>query len=202
MIKAIVYDFDGMVFEEPHFYTEELEIKYGIPLKESLFSDDPRYLDCKKGKITLNQFLKNYYEKWRKYPKYQLRFEEAKKEWFEFAKINEEIIKIAKRLKGQGIVNLILTNNTRERIEYLDKKHQLSKIFGIIGSYDLGILKPHPAFYKILKEKFKLKPEEILCFDNKEKNIKGLKKLGFKAVIYKRVGDFKSELKKAKLWTN
>ena len=196
MIKAVVYDFDGMVFEEPHFYTKELEIKYKIPIKESLFSDDPNYLDCKKGKITLNQFLKNYYEKWRRYPKYQLRFEEAKKEWFEFAKINKEIIKIGKKLKEQGIVNLILTNNTRERVDYLNEKHHLSKVFEIIGSYDLGVLKPHPSFYEILKEKYQLKPAEILYFDDKEKNVSFLKKLGFKAELYLGIRDFKKKLDK------
>lgn len=194
MIKAVVFDLDGMVFEEPHYYTEELEIKYGIPLKDSLFSNDPNYLDCKMGKITLDDFLRPYYKKWRKYPKYKLTFAEAKKEWFEFAQINREIIDIAKQLKEKGIINLILTNNTKERVEYLSEKYHLSETFEIVGSYDLGVLKPDPAFYQVLKERYRLKFSEILYFDDKKETIGTLKKLGFPAVLYQDVEDFKKRM--------
>jgi HAD superfamily hydrolase (TIGR01509 family) len=180
MIKAVVYDLDGMVFEEPRFYTEDLKLRFGLPLEVTVFAKDPTYLNCKKGKISFDEFFKPYYKKWRRYPKYKFSYQQAIKNWFEFAKINKEIVEIAKKLKEKRIVNLILTNNTRRRVQYLDKKYQLSKIFEIIGSYDLGALKPDPIFYKILKEKYNLKPEEILYFDDKEKNVKFLKKLGFK----------------------
>lgn len=196
MIKGVVFDLDGMIFEEPHFYTEELEIKYGISIKDSLFSEDSNYLDCKKGKMTLDDFLKPYYEKWKKYPKYKLTLEEAKKEWFGFAKINSEIIDIAKQLKRKGILNFVMTNNSKERVDYLDEKHRLSKTFEIIGSYDLGVLKPNPVFYRVLKEKYHLKYSEILYFDDKKENVKALKELGFKAALYQDVEDFKRKLEK------
>lgn len=194
MIKAVVYDLDGMVLTAPRLYTEELELKYGIPIRESLFSSDRRYLDCKKGKITLDEFLKPYYKKWKKYPKVDLSFEDAKKDWFDFSRINSEVVEIAKKLKRKEMINLILTNNTRERIDYLDKKYNLSETFEIIGSYDLGVLKPDPAFYKVLEEKYNLKPEEVLIFDDKEENIEELKKFGFKAEIYHSIDDFKKIL--------
>jgi HAD superfamily hydrolase (TIGR01509 family) len=194
MIKAVVFDLDGMVFKEPHYYTEELEIKYGIPLKDSLFSNDPNYLDCKKGKIKLDQFLGPYYKRWRKYPKYRLTLEETKREWFEFAKINKEVFDIARRLKEKGILNLIMTNNTRERVEFLDRKYHFSKIFEIIGSYNLGVLKPDLNFYQILKDKYRLQFSEVLYFDDKKDTVEVLKKLGFKAEIYHSVEEFKKTL--------
>jgi HAD superfamily hydrolase (TIGR01509 family) len=196
MIKAIVYDLDGMVFKEPHYYTEEMEKKFGIPLKDSLFSKDPRYLACKRGEISLDKFLKPYFRKWQKYPKFKLTLEQAKKDWFDFAKINKKIVKIAKLLKEKGVVNLIMTNNSRERIKYLDKKYRLSDFFEIIGSYDLGVLKPNPAFYQVLKKKYGLKPNEVLYFDDKKETVKTLKKFGFKAVVYRNFSQFCQELKK------
>jgi HAD superfamily hydrolase (TIGR01509 family) len=194
VIKAVIFYLDGMVFKEPRYYTEELEIKYGIPLKDSLFSEDPNYLDCKRGKITLDEFLNPYYERWRKYPRYKLTFTQAEKEWFEFAQIDEEIIGIAEQLKARGIINFIMTNNTRERVEYLDKKYRLSKIFEIIGSFNLGVLKPNPSFYQILKDKYRLQFNEVLYFDDKEETVEVLKKLGFKAEIYHSVEEFKKVL--------
>jgi len=194
MIKAIAFDLDGMVFKEPRFYTEELEIKYGIPIEDSLFSDDPTYLACKRGEISIKEFLQPYYEKWQKHPKFTLTLDDAIKEWFEFARINKEMIEIAKELKNKGIMNFILTNNTRERTEYLDRKYNLSETFKIRGSYDLGVLKSDPCFYQILEKEYGLLPEEVLFFDDKKKNIEYLQNLGFKAAIYHNINDFKKKL--------
>ncbi len=199
MIKAVVYDLDGMVFTEPRFYTESLKLRFGLPLKVTVFARDKSYLDCRKGEITFDEFFRPYYQKWRQYPKYQFSYKKAIKDWFEFAQINKEVVEVAKKLKKKGIINLILTNNTRARVKYLDKKHQLSKIFEIIGSYDVGALKPNPKFSQVLKEKYKLKPEEALCFDDKKERIKALKKIGFKATVYQGIRDFKNKLKKAGL---
>jgi len=199
MIKAVIYDLDGMVFKELHYYTEEMENKFGIPLQDSLFSKDPHYLACKRGEISLDEFLKPYFRRWQKYPKFKLTLKEAKKDWFDFAKIDNKIIKIAKLLKEKGIVNLIVTNNSRERIKYLDKKYHLSDYFEIIGSYDLGVLKPNPAFYQVLKKKYGLKPNEVLYFDDKKETVETLKKLGFQAVVYQNFSQFSRELKKMRI---
>ena len=195
MIKAICFDMDGMVFIEPHYFTEELEVKYDIPLKDSLFSKDLAYGKCKKGEITLNDFLTPYYKKWKKYPKFKLSIKEAKKEWFDFTQINREVVDLAKKIKKAGMINAILTNNTRERIEYLDKKYNLSNIFIILGSYDVGELKPSPRFYKVFLNKVRLKPGEILIFDDKEETIQKLHQQGFKAEIYSGIEKFKGQLK-------
>lgn len=202
MIKAIVYDLDGMVFIEPHYFTEELELKYEIPLKESLFSKDSKYEDCKKGEISLDEFLFPYYRKWQKYPKFTLSFKESKKEWFDFAKVNKSIFDIAKKLKKKGVINVILTNNTKERVEYLIKKFDLLDIFEIIGSYEVGLLKPDPKFYDVFLKKYKLNPQEVLIFDDKEDTVDYLISRGFKAEIYSGIKEFLYQLIKYKINVN
>ncbi len=195
MIKAIIYDMDGMLFKEPHFFTKEMEIRYGIPIKDSLFSKDPKYDECKKGNITLNEFLAPYYEKWKEYPRFTLNIEEVKKEWFNFTEIQKEILEVAKTLKKKGILNIIITNNVKERTDYLQEKYNLSEIFEIIGSPDLGVLKPNSKFYDVLKDRFNLDPEDILYYDDKEGTISELKKQGFNALVYRGVEEFREELK-------
>lgn len=195
MIKVIAYDLDGMVVEEPHYYSKELELKYGISPDDIDFSNSRKYLECKMGKITLREFFKPYYEKWKKkYPKFNLSMEEAIKEWFDLAQLNEKVVNIAKSLKAKGIKSFILTNNTNERVEYLDKKYKLSDTFEIIGSYDLGVLKPNSAFYKVLQGKYKLLPKEVLIFDDKEDNIKKLIRFSFNAKVFSNVSDFRKAL--------
>ncbi|MBD3362574.1 HAD-IA family hydrolase [Candidatus Dojkabacteria bacterium] len=199
MIKAIVYDLDGMVLTAPRYYTEELENKYNIPLRVSLFSGDDSFNQCKKGEISFNEFFKPYYEKWIEYPKYNLTYEEAKQDWFKFSKLNKEIYKIAASLGTKGIKNLILTNNLKARIEYIDELYKLSDIFQIIGSYDLGLLKPDPKIYDKLLEKVDIKSSEVLIFDDKLESISKLKQFGFKAEIYENNTQFIDLLAKYKI---
>ena len=199
MIKAIVYDLDGMVFHEPHYFTQELEKRYGIPITESLFSKDPDYIACNEGKMSLDEFLRPYYEKWQKHEKFNLSFEETKQEWFDFSKVDPEMIELAKKLKQQGIRNVIATNNTRERIAYLREEHNLDDAFEIIGSFDLGVMKPAEEYFSKLMQKLGLKPEKVLYYDDKKSTITILQKLGFDAVIYRDIEKFKKNLKKKKI---
>jgi HAD superfamily hydrolase (TIGR01509 family) len=198
MIKAIVYDLDGMVFHAPHYFTEELEKKYGIPITESLFSKDFNYIACNEGKMTLDEFLAPYYERWRQHEKFNLSFEEAKQEWFDFSKIDPKMINFTKKLKKQGIVNVIATNNTRERIAYLREKYDLDETFEVIGSFDLGVMKPAKEYFLKVMDKLKLKPEEVLYYDDKESTIAKLKEFGFDAVVYRDMDGFKKDLEERK----
>ena len=198
MIKAIVYDLDGMIFHEPHYFTQELEKKYGIPITESLFSKDPNYIACNEGKMSLDEFLKPYYEKWRQHETFNLSFEEAKQGWFDFAKVDLEMIDFAKQLKTQGIINVIATNNTRERITYLREKYDLDDTFEIIGSFDLGVMKPAEKYFSKLMNQLGLQPEEVLYYDDNKETIAILKNLGFNALVYKDIEQFKKDLEKRK----
>jgi HAD superfamily hydrolase (TIGR01509 family) len=199
MIKAIVYDLDGMIFHEPHYFTQELEKRYGIPITESLFSKDPNYIACNEGKMSLDEFLKPYYERWTQHEKFNLSFEEAKQGWFSFAKVDPEMIELAKKLKNQGIMNIIATNNTRERITYLREKHDLDDTFETVGSFDLGVMKPAKEFFSKLMDQLGLQPDEVLYYDDSKETITILKNLGFNALVYRDIEQFKKDLKEREI---
>ena len=199
MIKAIVYDMDGMLFYEPHYFTAELEQLYGILKEESLFAKDPKYGACKRGEISLDEFFKPYYFKWQKHKRFNLSFEEAKGAWFDFTQIDEEVVALAKSLKQVGIKNIIATNNVRERTDYLREKNGLDETFVVFGSPDFGVMKPDEEFFTKLMNKLELKPEEVLYYDDKESTIAQLKKFGFDAVVYESIEKFKKDLEEIKI---
>ncbi len=202
MIKAIIYDLDGMLFHEPHYFTAELNKKYKLPTKELQFSKDSRYNECKKGNITLTKFLNPYFNMWQKHSEFKKNLKEIKEEWFNFAKLNKPLLNLAKKLKKKGIKNIIITNNTKERINYLNKKYKLKEIFIIIGSYDLGVIKPDNKFTKVLNDKLKLKSAEVLYYDDKESTIAVLKDIGFDALVYQNLEQFRRDLEERKIKIN
>ena len=66
-------------------------------------------------------------------------------------------------------------------IRRLSFSHLLMRWMGTLF-FQEEMAKPDPAFYKLFCERYSLKPEEIVFFDDREENINAAKKLGMRAV--------------------
>ena len=114
-------------------------------------------------------------------------------------KPNKELYKFALKLKKQGYKVAILSDQWPfSKQAYVLKKYY--KIFSpVIVSCDVKVRKPNLKIYKIILEKLKFKPQEIIFIDNQEWNLKPAKKLGMKTVLFKdnkqTINDVKKLLK-------
>ncbi|MBQ8038835.1 MAG: HAD-IA family hydrolase, partial [Lachnospiraceae bacterium] len=57
----------------------------------------------------------------------------------------------------------------------------LNDIDGKVVSYEIHKIKPDPAIYEYLLEKYDLKPEESVFFDDRLENTEAAEKLGIKS---------------------
>ncbi len=71
----------------------------------------------------------------------------------------------------------VLLNNHTEGAAF--KEH----IAGGVISYQVHAIKPDPAIYQHLFEKYNLKPEECLFFDDRQANVDGAKACGMDAIL-------------------
>jgi len=62
----------------------------------------------------------------------------------------------------------------------------------------LGVMKPAKEYFLKVMDKLKLKPEEVLYYDDKESTIAKLKEFGFDAVVYRDMDGFKKDLEERK----
>jgi HAD superfamily hydrolase (TIGR01509 family) len=100
-------------------------------------------------------------------------------------KVNPEIERLVKALKGKEYTTIICTNNFPARIKGLDEKFHFLENFDVkIFSYNIGVLKPDPKIYKEVGEITGLENEEILAVDNGKENIRTQKSLGFVTIWY------------------
>lgn len=58
-------------------------------------------------------------------------------------------------------------------------------IDGKVYSYEEKINKPDPRIYQILLNRYRLKPEEVLYFDDLSSNIEQAKQLGMHGIVFK-----------------
>ena len=53
---------------------------------------------------------------------------------------------------------------------------------GVVVSYAIHAVKPDYAIYRHIRDKYGLKAEESILFDDKEENVRAAEELGIKAV--------------------
>ena len=102
-----------------------------------------------------------------------------------------------RELKEKGYQVLVLSNLSdkvaRENPDALDF---LEYVDGGILSYRDGVIKPDPAIYRLLIDRYGLKPEECVFLDDIRKNLDAAKKFGIHTILFQNVDQAKEELKK------
>ena len=100
-----------------------------------------------------------------------------------------------KELKKKGYKLYLLTNITEDSFNYMNETINIDKIFdGGIYSYQEHLMKPNYDIYELLINKFKLKKDETIFFDDKEKNVVAANEISIKAVVFKSISDIENNL--------
>ncbi|MBQ9012222.1 MAG: HAD-IA family hydrolase [Bacilli bacterium] len=188
--KNLIFDVGGVIFDDGkdnmkkvvgEGYDQIYKKAYGKGFKECLLGN--------KKVSELIEDLKDdeLYEKL----KYVLSYENLN---VSYPIIKENFLYI-KSLKDNYDMYL-LTNITEDSYNYINSVIDIDSIFkGGIYSYQDGVVKPNFDIYNLLLEKYNLKKEECIFFDDKEKNVMAAKSLGIKSVVFKSLDDLKSSLK-------
>jgi len=181
MLKAVIFDFDGVIQNFPELVWRErkvflknhkaqleksdLEILLGLALSEQV-----TYIN-KKFKLSLTE-------------------DDFKKHRESIADIIEKELKILEGIKGliqtlkkKKIKMAIASNKPKAAIERDLKKFKLySKFDLILGKEDVAKPKPDPEMFFIAAKKLKVSPEECIMIEDAIHGIKGAKKAGMKTI--------------------
>ncbi len=85
-------------------------------------------------------------------------------------------------LKEDGYHIYLLTNYSSELMKsHLTLADFWKDIDGMVASYQLHVVKPDPVIYRTLLEKYQLKAEECVFFDDMASNVEGAKAVGIEA---------------------
>jgi putative hydrolase of the HAD superfamily len=193
MTKVIIFDADGVVINSPAYFSVQYAKEFGIEHDEIML---PFFLgifeEAKLGKVDLKEILQPVMKDW----KWKGSVDELLDWWFKSEHhIDERIVKEIRRLQEKGIKCCLGTKQEKYRAEYIRKVMGFEKIFDeLYISCEMGVKKPDRRFFEIIQndlaEKYSVKPEEIMIWDNKEENVSAARESGWQGYLYTNFSDF------------
>jgi epoxide hydrolase-like predicted phosphatase len=185
MIKAIIFDFAGVISNEAYWdwLSENFEIDQE---KKAHFSEISRKVD--KAEISEAEFVNILSEDSGKKP------EDVRNEILSIIKIRPEVITMVSKAKGKYKVGM-LTNYCKEWMDYLRKKHSLDAMFdAVVVSSELKIIKPEKGIYLEISKRLGVPTNECIFIDDRKPNIDGAKACGMKGIVFSSTEQVKKDL--------
>lgn len=182
MIKNIILDIGDVLLE---YRWHDMLTDYGLTDEDAekvgnLMFNDNLWHELDLAVMTHDEIVRQYIDN---YPEYADTIQ-----WFlthgEFMHVKrEDVWEKVHKLKEKGYGIYILSNYS----ENLFTKHTSDAPFieladGIVVSYQIHLTKPDEKIYRYLLDKYNLKAEECLFFDDRQENTEGAIKLGINAI--------------------
>ena len=89
-------------------------------------------------------------------------------------------------LKRTGYRLFVLSNMSREFIDYLREQEVYANFEGDVVSCEVGVVKPMPQIYDMLLEKFSLNAAETIFIDDRRENVEAAEAKGITAFHFDR----------------
>lgn len=191
MIKNIILDIGGVMFDDSNANIEKLlgrecsklcKIAHSNGFKKSLL-----------GEMTVSEHI----EELKSEEEYEdLKYVLSKENLSKSYPIMQENFDYIMSLRDKGYKLYILSNITEDSYHYINDLIDFSASFdGGVYSYQEHMVKPNPDIYNLVIDRYGLKKEETVFFDDREKNVIAANELGIKSYVFKNISDIEDVIK-------
>ncbi len=197
-IKVIIFDLGGVYFEAGTVKAMNKMYSMIDAPKEKIyelfetFSKKEGWL-IRRGRLTSEEFWKAVMEK---LDVDETVAEKLKELWNSSYVPKLGMRELVRQLRKNYRV-IAFSGNTKERMEYLNRKYGLLNEFDdFVLSFEEGFTKTEKEFYEILVKRINCKPEESILIDDIQKFLNTAKQFGIRTILFKNPDQLKHDLKK------
>ncbi len=181
MIKAIIFDIGGVIFDEsssPQY--EDIAQELNISLDIFISVKDKHLALAKINKISIDELMNRISRELNLNKDHLLKIWTSK---YKKRKINKNMINLVKNLKKR--YKVIVLSNTNELHAKINYERGLYSIFDkVFLSNELKMAKPDKKIFQYVLKSLKLKPEECVFIDDKEDNVNVANELGINGIVF------------------
>jgi len=193
MIKAVLFDFGGVLAEEG-FRDGLAAIAKKKNFDEQAFFKTAEEIMYKTGYVTGKATEKVFWETLSKATGLKEDFRALRTEILRRFVLRPPMLALADKLRDQGFVVGILSDQTNWLDEINRKKPFYNRFDFVVNSYVLGKSKRDPSVFKDVSTIIGVNPHLILFVDDNAHNIKRADASGMRTIQFKEIEDFKVRL--------
>ncbi len=193
-LRAILFDFDGVVRAWDWGKEGEMESQFGLPVGTlQAIAFEPGLL----GKAVRGEITD---EAWRAEVRRSICAQHGEKacgvveQWAASAgAVNKEVLAIAGALRPRFRIGL-LTNGTTRLARDMEQLGLVGRFDEVINSADTKVEKPTARAYAVAAERMGFPAAQCLLIDDSTKHVAGAKSAGMDAILFEGVGKLREEL--------
>jgi putative hydrolase of the HAD superfamily len=107
----------------------------------------------------------------------------------------EPTVELLRELRARGLKLYGLSNMSETIFAHLSARHDFFGLFdGIVVSADVKLLKPEPAIYEHLRDRFKLDFAQSVFIDDLARNVESARRVGLPAIQFTSTEQVRREL--------
>ncbi len=188
-VRAIFFDFGGVIARMDRGLLAEMEVRYGLPkgsFIKALYTI-PEWKAAEIGEGTEEAWVAAVRRKLDELAGRPL--PDIRSEWaVMWGTLDADVLRLAERLGARYDVGLISNSTPRLEGELRDH-HKIDGLFKVIvNSALVGIAKPDRRIYHLAAERMGVEPSACVHIDDLAHNVEGAREAGFQAIHHK--GDY------------
>jgi len=202
MIKAVLFDMDGVIAETEHAHVEaekQTLLKYGVQITEDELH---QYTGT-----TAKQMFMELIAKYRLDTTYQKIFKEKEQIMFKLLELDTQpvkgVIELMCKLREKHVKLAVASSSHRRMVQYVLSKLKITRFFdSIISAEDVAHGKPDPEIFLMSAKRLKVSPAECLVVEDAKLGVEAAKEAGMKCLGYRNPHSGNQDLSKADMVTD
>ncbi len=192
MITALILDADGVLINGESF-SETLARDYGVDHDKEKEFFTTMFQDCLVGKADLKESVAPYLVSFG----WKGNVDEFLEYWFKAGhSLDEALMGYVQKLRNSGIHVVLATNQEKYRTQYMLEHMGFAGAFDkIYSSAHLGLKKPAVEFFAKVVDDMGTDKDNILFWDDDQRNIDGALEYGIHAEFYSDYESFLESMK-------
>jgi putative hydrolase of the HAD superfamily len=188
MIKAIIFDYNGVVKKINKYFFDDVELIFGLSAQEKENAKETTrdlFEQLDKGLLDEDSFWLKFAERINKPMPTDVK-ELSRKLFNEYFELYEEVINMIKKLKTKGYITVVLSNTFPYMADITRERNGYDNFDKVYLSCEVGFVKPQKEFYELAVKDLAVLPKDCIFIDDSEGNLLPAKEMGMKTVIARK----------------
>jgi putative hydrolase of the HAD superfamily len=193
MIKAVLFDADGVIVNPSFQFAKLLAEQYGITRQMTSGFFQGIFDECTQGRADLKQVLAPYLPEWG----WQGTVDDFVSLWLKTDHVVDmRVVEAIAKLRQHGLLCCLATIQEANRAAYMRTYMGFEQVFDrLFFSYELGCQKPDPAYFHAIQNALQIEPQELLFWDDYQKNVDAARQCGWNAELYTTFEAFEERMR-------